>query len=157
MGQRTKLKGKDLMLWVDGSVVALSTDCTLDMTANLEDSASKDDGQWGNSEVSGFEWEATNESIDAASADANAADIAYDALFDKMVSGKAVEVTLGVPSNASDAGLPDAGWTKPTAGVYAGNALITKLTRKGTKGSNATASVSLKGVGELKRITSTSK
>lgn len=144
------LNGKDLMLWIAGKVIALSKSCNIDLTANKGDANTKDDGAWDSGEIVSLSWTAKNESVD--SADANRSnDLVYDDLFDAMINKSPIVVTFGVPTNASDDGVPTAGWTAPTTG-YSGKALITSLSRSGAKGSNASVSISLDGVGSLSRM-----
>lgn len=145
------LNGKDLMLWIAGKVIALSKSCNINLNANTGDADTKDDGLWGANEITSLAWDMSNESVDSADAD-RSNDLVYDDLFDAMVAGEPVVVTFGKPVNASDSGVPTAGWTAPTTG-YTGKALITSLGRSGAKGSNASVTVSLTGVGPLTRMT----
>jgi predicted secreted protein len=145
------LRGKDLMLWISAKVIALSTGCKLSLKVNTQDAASKDDGLWDAPEIGSQGWEATNDSLDTAS-DSDDIDMVYDKLFELFVAGEPIEVTMGIPSNKSDEGVPTAGWTAGTS-VYKGKALITALDREGKKGDNATISITLTGVGALKKET----
>lgn len=150
MSKAKSLNGAGLMLWIGGKVVALSKSCSVQLQANTQDGDTKDDGKWAAPEVTGMSWNMNNESVD--SADANRSnDLVYADLFDKMVAGAPITVTFGVPSNAVDSGVPDAGWLAPASGGYTGQAIITSLDRSGAKGSNASVTVSLQGVGSLTR------
>lgn len=151
MAKAKTLNGKDLMLWIGGKVIALSTKCTLQIAMSTTDSATKDDGLWNSPEAGNLSWNANNESVDSADKD-RTNDWVYDQLFDLMVGGQPIEVTLGIPTNKNNDGVPEAGWTMPSSGTYAGKALITALDRDGTKGSNGSVTVSLQGHGALKRI-----
>lgn len=149
MGKAKSLNGKDLMLWVDGKVIALSTSCKISLATNTVDSATKDDGTWDAPEVGNMNWSATNESVDSADA-SRTNDQVYDKLFELFVSGKLIDVTIGIPSNKNDEGVPEDGWTAPTTGAfYKGKAIMTALDRDGTKGQSGSVSVSLQGVGAL--------
>nr|DAU18687.1 MAG TPA: major tail protein [Caudoviricetes sp.] len=151
MGKAKSLNGKDLMLWIEDKVIALSTSCKISLAANTVDSATKDDGFWDAAEIGNMNWSATNESVDSADKD-RTNDYVYDKLFDLFVAGKPLDITVGFPTNASNDGLPEAGWTMPTSGMYQGKAHITALDRDATKGSNASVSVSLTGYGALKKV-----
>lgn len=151
MAKAKSLNGKDLMLWIKGKVVALSTSCKISLAANTVDSATKDDGFWDAADVGNMSWSATNESVDAADKTRDK-DYVYDQLFDLFVAGEPVDVTVGLPTNASNDGVPADGWTAPTKGMYQGKAIITALDRDATKGSNGTVSISLTGYGALKRV-----
>lgn len=143
------MNGKDLMLWIDGKVIALSTSCKINLVANTTDSATKDDGFWDASEIGSMSWSATNESVDSADKD-RANDYVYDQLFDLFTAGQPVDITVGIPTNKDDKGVPESGWTAPIKGTfYSGKAQITALDRDGTKGNNASVSISLTGYGAL--------
>lgn len=149
MGKAKSLNGKDLMLWIADKVIALSTSCKITLSSNTVDSATKDDGFWDAQEIGNMNWSATNESVDSADAD-RTDDYVYDALFELFIAGKPIDVTVGLPANRDDAGLPDGGWTIPSTGTYyQGKAIIASLDRDATKGNNGTVSVSLTGYGAL--------
>lgn len=150
MAKANVLNGKDLMLWIDGKVVALSTGCTINLSAETSGAETKDDGMWTAPEVVGMSWTANNESVDSADEE-RTNDQVYAQLFDLFVAGEPVEITVGVPTNKNNTGLPEEGWTAPTQG-YGGKALMTALDRTGNKGSNGSISVSLQGVGALEKL-----
>ena len=125
--------------------VALSTNCTISMTAETSDSGTKDDGIFAAANVSGITWEISNESLHTV--ESRTIDWTYDTLFEKMVAGNPVDVCFGVPTNANTTGVPDAGWTSP--GTYTGKATITSLELNGPVDGDATVSVSLTGYGAL--------
>ena len=152
MAKAQSLNGKDLMLWIGGKVVALSTSCTLNLTAATQSSGTKDDGLWDANEIGNLSWNCSNESVD--SADTNRSnDQVFDDLFELYAAGQPVAVTVGIPSNRNNTGVPEAGWTAPSSGTYGGQALITSLSRTGAKGSNGSVSVSLQGYGALTKAT----
>ena len=101
MGKAKSLNGKDLMLWIEDKVVALSTSCKISLAANTVDSATKDDGFWDAAEIGNMNWSATNESVDSADKDRNN-DYVYDQLFDLFVAGKPLTITVGFPTNANN-------------------------------------------------------
>lgn len=145
------IDGKDLMLWIGGIVVALSTTCSVEVNANTEDSGTKDDGIWDASNVTGLSWNLSNESV--AAKDNAATAQSYKELLKKMLAKEPIDVTFGIPTNQSDNGVPEAGWTAPTDDGYKGEALITSLKLDAAKGSKAKITVSLKGVGALEPMT----
>lgn len=151
MNKANKVDGKDLMLWIGGKVIALSKSCSLSISANMGDAATKDSGIWDDSEVVGLSFTMQNQSV--YSADENrTVDQTYDALFDAMLARQPIDVTFGIPSTVSDEGLPAEGWQRRQSGKsYAGKAFITSLELSGEKGSAASASISLQGSGRLRR------
>ena len=73
-------------------------------------------------------------------------------LFGLWKAGEKVSISLAIPSNLDagvEGGAPAAGWTEPTTGQYEGEALIASVSLNTPHDSDATMSVSLKGVGPL--------
>lgn len=151
--KRRQLNGKNLMLWIGTKVIALSKTCRLTMSGTVGDGNTKDDGIWSSGELVGISWSVNNQSVDSADQDVGN-DLVYDELYDKMVAGEPVDVSYGIPSNASNDDVPEGGWQRPLTGYYHGKALITNLDRGGDKGSSASVTVDLQGVGPLKRMDS---
>lgn len=148
MGKAKSVAGKDLMIFVGGKATALATSHSLSITAETSEAASKDDGAWGAATVTKFSWEGSTEALVSMDADANS----FDAMYDAMMTRQPVELVSGQPSNATDDGLPEGGWTAPTTKYYKGQALITSLQRNDPNGDNSTMSVTFTGVGKLERV-----
>ena len=151
--KRKPLDGKNLMLWLGDKVVALSKSCSLNIDITLGDGNTKDDGLWDSGDIVGASWTMENQSVDSAD-ETVGNDLVYDELFEAMLANDALTVSMGVPSNASNDDVPASGWLKPTSGYYSGKARITNLSRQGDKGSQGSVTVSLKGVGPLRKVTS---
>ena len=155
MAKRKKLNGKDFMIFVDNKAIGLATSHTLTVAAEVGDTASKDDGVWDDGEITKMSFEASSESI--ASADEGVpVDISYEALLDTEIAGTAVELICGIPTNITDDGVPEEGWTAPSVSpaqtYYKGKALITNVTLTAAKGDKATVSASFKGIGKLSKV-----
>lgn len=155
MAKRKALKGKDLMIFVDSKAIALATSHTLTLNAETSDTASKDSGMWDDAEVTKLSWEASSESIGAAD-EGTSVDISYETLLDKCMAGEKVPVICGIPTNATNDGVPTEGWTAPTESpkqaYYKGEALITSVTLTGANGENSQISANFKGVGKLEKV-----
>lgn len=149
MAKAKVLDGKDFMIFVGGKATALATSHKLTINAETSDSASKDDGMWDEVVVSKMSWEASTEALVAAEVGVDS----YDAMLDLMLAKEPVDLVMGVPSNLSNDGVPEAGWSVPTGVHYKGKAIITSLDRTDSKGSNATFSASFKGIGKLEKVT----
>lgn len=147
MAKAKVLNGKDFMIFVDGKATALATSHKLTLNAETSDSASKDDGMWDESIVTKMSWEASTEALVSADASVES----FDALYDMFVAGQEVTLICGIPTNLSNDGVPEAGWTAPSTKYYSGKALITSLDRSDAKGSNSTMTASFKGVGKLEK------
>lgn len=143
------IKGKDLMLFDSaGKSFAFATNHTLTITAETTDISSKDHGIWGATEVSKYTWEIQSENLYTSEA--------YSSIFDTMMQGDAIEVRFGLkatpsPADATPADSSLANWSVGTT-YYAGKALITSLTANANNGDNATFSVTLTGVNQIKKV-----
>jgi predicted secreted protein len=151
MSKAKSVNGHDLMLWLDGKVIAGSKSCKINMTAATVDSETKDDGTWDAKEIGSRGYTINNESV--YSIDKNRAiDLVYRDLFKAYISDEPIEASWGIPSNASAEGLPEDGWQMPTGDYLKGKVLITGLDFDGTKGSKGSISISLQGYGKLEYI-----
>ena len=142
------------MVFVDGKAVALATNHQLTLNADTTSTSSKDSGLWDESEVTGFNWEATSDSIGSPDKD-TPVDISYEKLMDLMLAAEPVPIIAGIPKNQDINGVPEGGWQVPdgTANTYyKGNAIITKVDLKGQDKDNMTVSASFKGVGKLEKV-----
>lgn len=143
------IKGRDLMLFdSEGKSLAFATNHTLTITAETTDISSKDHGIWGATEVSKYTWEIQSENLYTEAGYAN--------MFDKMLAGDSMSVKFGLkqtptPPDVTVADSSLANWS-PGAHYYAGDALITSLTANANNGENATYSVTLTGVSQIKKV-----
>ena len=121
-------------------VIASSTNCSLDITANTADAAAKDDpgnGIFGNTEFTNYSWSASNESF--------IVDINYLAyLLDLVINGNG-EVDMQFGNSANYYGNKVA---------KQGRAIISSLTVDAANGDFAKLSLSLDGNGELTSLES---
>lgn len=148
MGKANVVAGKDLMIFVNDNPTALATSHSLSITAETSEAASKDDGAWGAATVTKFSWEGSTEALVSMDESANS----FDAMYDAMMTRQPVDIISGRPSNATDDGVPEEGWTAPTTKMYKGKALITSLQRNDPNGDNSTMTVTFTGVGRLERV-----
>lgn len=151
MGKAKKINGKDLLIFIGGKAVALTTDTTLSIKVDTVDAATKDDGLFDAQEIGKLGWSATNESFYSIDEDVSAG-VVGDQLIDAMLARQPVEVIWGTPKNATDGDLPAGGWTTPGAGARKGTAIITQLDIKATNGQKATCSMTLQGQGGLAKV-----
>jgi len=61
----SKIKGGDLMLFVDGKSIAYATNHTLEINAETSDTSNKDEGagDWATQEVTLLSWTASSENL----------------------------------------------------------------------------------------------
>ena len=147
--KRKALPGKDLMLWIGNKVIALSKSCSFSLDLQTGDGNTKDDGLWDSGEIVGASWTMENQSISSADATVGN-DLVYDELLDMSIAGLPLTVTMGIPGNLTNNGVPAAGWQKG-ASYRHGQALITSVRLEGAKGSDSALTISLKGVGPLQK------
>ena len=58
------IKGQNLRVMVDGKCIAMATSCTFHISAQLEESSTKDStGDWQEQEVTGLSWDASTDSL----------------------------------------------------------------------------------------------
>ena len=143
-----KIKGGDMMLFVDGKSIALATSHTLSISGDTQDTSNKDEGggDWASSEVSKLSWTASSEnmySLDGAGSN-------FDDLFDLMVQKEPIAATFSKKSQ-TDTDVPAGGWTasKPD---YEGKVMITSLELNAPNGEYATYTVQFTGVGALEKV-----
>lgn len=140
--------GKDLMLFVGGKAIALSTSCKIGLSAETIDTQSKDSGIWNEKDIKKLGWNCSSDNVFSADEGANS----YDALFALMIDCQPVDIAFGIPANKGRE-MPSDGWTLP-ASPYRGKALMTSLELNAPDGDKATFSVSLDGTGALAKGTS---
>ena len=142
------IKGKDLMLFDNqGHSFAYATNHTFSMTAETADTSSKDHGIWSSAEVTKYSWEITSENLYT--------EVDYDSMYDAMIEGEAIQIRFGLkvqPSNPADNVVDgDLDYWSAQSSYLEGKAIITSLVANAPNGDNATYSVTLTGVGSIKR------
>jgi len=145
-----KVRGGNLMLFVDGKSIAYATSHTLEISADLADTSSKDDGggEWSSQEVNLLSWTASSENLYSEDGEGNN----YDDLFDLMVAKQPIAAVFCKKSETATE-VPTGGWT-PSVPKYEGNVVITSLSLNAPNGEYASYSVQFQGVGKLEKKTS---
>lgn len=146
MTRAKHVMGKDLMVFLDSKALALATSCKLTVKADMQDVATKDSGMWNEQELSKLSFEGSSDALFANDKDI---DHVHLTLMKAMIAGTSLEITFGVVSNPSTAGVPEGGWLAPVAGCYKGSVKITNIDFNGANGDKATMSISFVGSGEL--------
>lgn len=166
MDAKKIIKGDDLMLFVESGnafkSIAYATSHTLTLTAETQDINSKDHGLYGATSVNKISWEIQSENLFTTED--------YDMLFDMMIAREPINVVFGKKNEPETTIVADGDAANYTPKAYAagtqsepaythrkeGKAIITSLTENTPSGDNATFSVTLAGVGAIKRITTAS-
>ena len=143
-----KIRGGDMMLFVNGKSIAYATSHTLTISGDTQDTSNKDEGggNWSANEVSTLSWTAQSEnmySLDGAGSN-------FDDLFDIMVAKTPVTATFSKKKETT-VDAPTVGWTasKPD---YEGKVVITSLELNAPNGEYATYTVQFTGIGALQRV-----
>lgn len=136
-------------MWVyDGSTAqatpfAYSTECTLSLSANQIDTASKQSGYWASALPGQISW---NISTSALYTNENN----YGAIFDKFIQRKPITVTFGIAKGQDASGNFDTS-INMDAEHYQGTAYITSLELNAGNSEVASFSVEFTGEGALLR------
>lgn len=144
----SKIRGGDMMLFVNGKSIAYATSHTLTISGDTQDTSNKDEGggDWASNEVSTLSWTAQSEnmySIEGAGSN-------FDDLFDIMVAKTPVTATFSKKTETA-VNVPEGGWTasKPD---YEGKVVITSLELNAPNGEYATYTVNFTGIGALQKV-----
>lgn len=144
----SKIRGGDMMLFVNGKSIAYATSHTLTISGDTQDTSNKDEGggDWASNEVSTLSWTAQSEnmySIDGAGSN-------FDDLFDIMVAKTPVTATFSKKTETA-VNVPEGGWTasKPD---YEGKVVITSLELNAPNGEYVTYTVNFTGIGALQKL-----
>lgn len=155
--QATKIKGKDLMLFITNNGVtkalALVTNTTLSITANTNEYKTKDDTSESNPEITSVSWEATSESMYAVEAGQDAqitANEVIKAMLAKTLIGVAIAETS---QSGKDVSVPTGGWKQKDASfTMSGNGYITSFQLTASNEDYATVSITITGKGPLNTL-----
>lgn len=148
----SKIKGGNLMLFVEGKSIAYATNHTLEISGETKDTSNKDEGggNWASEEVGLLSWSATSENLYST----DGAGEKYADLFDAMVAKTPIAAVFCLRNEAdSVTTVPQNGWTTSTP-KYQGNVVITSLSLNAPNGEYATFTANFQGVGALTKVTS---
>lgn len=136
-----KIKGQNLRLGVDDSVIALATSCTFHIAAQLEDSSTKDDtGDWQSQEVTGLSWDCSCDALFSVTVDHDAK--LYKDLINLMIEKKPVSVEVLLTDEQG-------GNRNEVGSVTTGTGYISDLSLNAPNRQNATYSIQITGNGPL--------
>ena len=138
----SKIKGSDLMLFLNGKSIAMATNHTLNIESETSDFSCKDNyvEGWSNDEVSVLSWSVTSENLYCTDELGNQ----YEDLFDVMCARVPIDAVFCKKKEKVFNGY----WTadeKP----FIGKVIITDLEVNAPHGDYTTYSVTFTGVGEL--------
>ena len=137
------IKGQNLRVMVGGKCIAMATSCTFHVSAQLEDSSTKDSvGDFQEQEVTGLSWDAQTESLVTLEDNGSNGELPQD-LLSLMINKTKVTLTFDQTNGANNrVGMNSV--IKKT-----GQAYITDMSVQAANRQNSTLSVQFTGTGPL--------
>ena len=137
------IKGQTLRVMVGGKCIAMATSCTFHVSAQLQDSSTKDSvGDFQEQEVTGLSWDAQTESLVTLEDNGSNGELPQD-LLSLMINKTKVTLTFDQTAGANNrVGQNSA--IKKTGEAYINDINITAQNRQ-----NSTISVQFSGTGPL--------
>lgn len=137
------IKGQNLRVMVGGKCIAMATSCTFHVSAQLQDSSTKDSvGDFQEQEVTGLSWDAQTESLVTLEDNGSNGELPQD-LLSLMINKTKVTLTFDQTAGANNrVGQNSA--IKKTGEAYINDVNITAQNRQ-----NSTISVQFSGTGPL--------
>ena len=137
------IKGQNLRILVGGKCVAMATSCTFHVSAQLEDSSTKDSvGDWQEQEVTGLSWDAQTDSLVTLEDNGTNGELPQD-LLGLIISKTKVTITFDQTAGANNRVAQNSA-IKRTGEAYVTDVTITAQNRQ-----NSTFSAKLTGTGPL--------
>ncbi len=147
-------KGKNIMMFLDGTALALATNHTLNINPQIDETATKDDALGPAGDIDIVDWDVSADSVVGANADVSN-ELTYEELIAAQLSCAAVlgVVMDAVPDAVQDEAVPAAGWSGGNvAASYpkrSGQAMISEIAIEASDEGFATMNVQLAGTGPL--------
>lgn len=137
------IKGQNLRILVGGKCVAMATSCTFHVSAQLEDSSTKDSvGDWQEQEVTGLSWDAQTDSLVTLEDNGTNGELPQD-LLGLIISKTKVTITFDQTAGTNNR------VGQNSAIKRNGEAYVTDVTITAQNRQNSTFSAKLTGTGPL--------
>ena len=137
------IKGQNLRIFVGGKCVAMATAATFHVSAQLEDSSTKDSvGDWQEQEVTGLSWDAQTDSLVTLEDNGTNGELPQD-LLGLIISKTKVTITFDQTAGTNNRVAQNSA-IKRTGEAYVTDVTITAQNRQ-----NSTFSAKLTGTGPL--------
>ena len=137
------IKGQNLRILVGGKCVAMATSCTFHVSAQLEDSSTKDSvGDWQEQEVTGLSWDAQTDSLVTLEDNGTNGELPQD-LFDIIINKTKVTLTFDQTAGTNNR-VAQNSVLKRTGEAYLTDATATAQNRQ-----NSTFQAKFTGTGPL--------
>lgn len=137
------IKGQNLRLMVGGKCIAMATNCTFHISAQLEDASTKDSvGDFQEQEVTGLSWDAQCDALVTLTDNGTNGELATD-LMSLMIAKTLVTLTFDQTAGTNNRTGQDSA-IKRTGTAYISDIQITAQNRQ-----NSTHTVQFQGTGAL--------
>ena len=137
------IKGQNLRIMVGGKCIAMATNCTFHISAQLEDSSTKDsEGDWQEQEVTGLSWDASTDSLVTLADNGTNGELPAD-IFSLILNKTLVTLTFDQTAGTNNRTGQNA-TIKRSGSAYVNDVQVTAQNRQ-----NSTLSVKFTGTGAL--------
>lgn len=135
------IKGHNLRIKIGEKAIAFATSCTVHISANLEESSTKDStNDWSEQEITGLSWDISTDALFSVDVDSNGVNAtnAIDLILAKTAVTVDFEPTQGTKNRETASGVR-----------YSGQALVNDISINATNRQNASYTLSATGTGAL--------
>lgn len=137
------IKGQNLRIMVGGKCIAMATNCTFHISAQMEDSSTKDStGDWQEQEVTGLSWDASTDSLVTLADNGTNGELPAD-IFSLILNKTLVTLTFDQTAGTNNRTGQNA-TIKRSGTAYVNDVQVTAQNRQ-----NSTLSVKFSGTGPL--------
>ena len=137
------IKGQNLRVMVGGKCIAMATSCTFHISAQLEDSSTKDStGDWQEQEVTGLSWDASTDSLVTLADNGTNGELPAD-LMSLIINKTLVTLTFDQTSGTNNRTAQDSTIKR------SGSAYVTDLNITAANRQNSTITCQFTGTGAL--------
>ena len=137
------IKGQNLRVMVGGKCIAMATSCTFHVSAQMEDSSTKDsNGDWQEQSVVGLSWDAQTDSLVTLTDNGSNGELPQD-LLSLIINKTAVTLTFDQTTGTNNRTGTNSAIKK------SGQAYVTDVSITAQNRQNSTISVQFQGTGPL--------
>ena len=137
------IKGQNLRVMVGGKCIAMATSCTFHVSAQMEDSSTKDStGDWQEQSVVGLSWDAQTDSLVTLTDNGSNGELPQD-LLSLIINKTAVTLTFDQTNGTNNRTGMNSSIKK------SGQAFVTDVNITAQNRQNSTISVQFQGTGPL--------
>ncbi len=139
------IKGQNLRVMVGGKCIAMATSCTFHVSAQMEDSSTKDStGDWQEQSVVGLSWDAQTDSLVTLTDNGTNGELPQD-LLSLIINKTAVTLTFDQTTGTNNRTS-----VSPASAIKkSGQAFVTDVNITAQNRQNSTISVQFQGTGPL--------